>query len=88
MQERLDTVEAELEEVDLQIAVLKEKKAELHRRRDALLQRLEEACDVAQPSSSSQASRGDPAASRQEMQRFDGSGSVHHQLCRCLLEGP
>ncbi|XP_029681207.1 ATP-dependent DNA helicase Q1 isoform X1 [Takifugu rubripes] len=73
VQERLDTVEAELEEVDLQIAVLQQKKAELHRRRDALLQRLEEACDAAQPSSSSQASRGEPAASRQEMQRFDGS---------------
>lgn len=87
MQERLDTVEAELEEVDLEIAVLQQKKAELHRHRDALLQRLEEACDAAQPSSS-QASRGDPAASRQEMQRFNGSGSVHPQLCRCLLEGP
>lgn len=81
-------MEAELEEVDLQLAVLQQKKAELHRRRDALLQRLEEACDAAQPSSSSQASRGDPAASRQEMQRFDGSGSIHPQLCRCLLEGP
>lgn len=87
MQERLDTVEAELEEVDLQIAVLEQKKAELQHHRDALLHRLEEACDAAQPSSSSQASRGEPAASRQEMQRFDGSGSVHPQLCRCLLEG-
>lgn len=78
VQEQLDMVEAELEEVDLQIAELQQKKAELSSRRDALLQHLEEACDAAEPSpsSSSTSSRPGPVLSKQELQRFDGTGTV------------
>lgn len=70
-------MEAELEEVDLQIAELQQKKAELNRCRDALLQRLEEACDGAEPSpsSSSKSSRQEAGLSKQELQRFDGTGT-------------
>uniref|UniRef100_A0A8D0CP84 ATP-dependent DNA helicase n=1 Tax=Sander lucioperca TaxID=283035 RepID=A0A8D0CP84_SANLU len=56
MAAELDSVEAELELVELQIAELLQKQAELTSRKDALLQRLEEACDAAQPSSSSSSS--------------------------------
>ncbi|KAA8580442.1 hypothetical protein FQN60_005977 [Etheostoma spectabile] len=75
----LDSVEAELELVELQIAELLQKQAELNSRKDALLQRLEEACDAAQPSSSSsssssKSSKVDPAMSKQEMQLYDGTG--------------
>lgn len=83
VQERLDAVEVELQEVDLQIAELQQKKAELNRRRDALLLHLEEACDSAEPPrpSSSKASRSDPAMSQQELRRFDGTGTVEPRLC-------
>uniref|UniRef100_A0A3B5AC05 ATP-dependent DNA helicase n=1 Tax=Stegastes partitus TaxID=144197 RepID=A0A3B5AC05_9TELE len=52
----LDSVEAELEVVELQIAELLQKQTELTSRKNALLQHLEEACDAAQPSSSSSSS--------------------------------
>lgn len=86
VQERLDMVEVDLQEVDLQIAELQQKKAELNRRRDALLQHLEEACDAAEPPrpSSSKASRSDPVMCQQEMRRFDGTGTVEPRLCRVL----
>lgn len=75
-------MEAELEEVDLQIAELQQKKAELSRCRDALLQRLEEACDAAEPSpsSSSKSSRQKAGLSKQELQHFDGTGTDNPQL--------
>ncbi|XP_034719066.1 ATP-dependent DNA helicase Q1 isoform X1 [Etheostoma cragini] len=78
VQAELDSVEAELELVELQIAELLQKQAALTSRKDALLQRLEEACDAAQPSSSSssssiKSSKVDPAMSKQEMQLYDGS---------------
>lgn len=83
VQVELDSVEAELELVDLQIAELLQKQAELTSRKNALLQQLEDACDAAQPSSSSSSSSKSPAAhavmSKQELQRYDGSGSVEHQ---------
>lgn len=80
-------VEAELEEVDLQIAELKQKKAELSSRRDALLRLLEEACDAAEPSpsSSSASTRPQPMPSKQDLQRFDGTGSVKPQLDGALF---
>lgn len=85
VQAELDSVEAELEVVELQIAELLQKKGELNTRRDALLQQLAEACDAAQPSSSSSSSssksfRPDPVLSKQEMQRYDGTGTVNTQL--------
>lgn len=86
VQEQLDLVEAELEEVDLRIAELQRKKAELDSRRDALLRRLGDACAAAgpSPSSSSRASRPEPVLSKQELQRFDGTGTVNPQLDRKL----
>ncbi|XP_018552644.1 ATP-dependent DNA helicase Q1 isoform X2 [Lates calcarifer] len=77
-QAELDSVEAELELVELQIAELLQKQAELTSRKNALLQRLEEACDAAQSSSSSsstslKSSGANPVMSKQEMQRYDGS---------------
>uniref|UniRef100_A0A8P4G163 ATP-dependent DNA helicase n=1 Tax=Dicentrarchus labrax TaxID=13489 RepID=A0A8P4G163_DICLA len=56
VQGELDSVEAELELVELQIADLLQKQTELTTRKNALLQELEEACDAAQPSSSSSSS--------------------------------
>lgn len=78
-------VEAELEEVDLQIAELHQKKAELSSCRDALLQ----ARDGAEPSSSSssKSSRPKPGLSKKELQRFDGTGTVNPQLNRMLSAG-
>ncbi|KAF0029333.1 hypothetical protein F2P81_018438 [Scophthalmus maximus] len=80
VQAELDSVEAELELVELQITELLQKQAELTSRKDALLQQLEEACDTAQPSSSSSSSSslkssgGHSAMSKQEMQLYDGTG--------------
>lgn len=81
----LDSVEAELESVELQIAELVQKQAELTTRRDALLQQVEEACDAAQPSSSSSSSslksaRSNPGLSKQEIKRYDGTGTVQTWL--------
>uniref|UniRef100_A0A3Q3W5D9 ATP-dependent DNA helicase n=1 Tax=Mola mola TaxID=94237 RepID=A0A3Q3W5D9_MOLML len=49
----LESVEEDLELVQLQITELLQKQVELTARKNALLQQLEEACDTAQPSSSS-----------------------------------
>ncbi|XP_074481070.1 ATP-dependent DNA helicase Q1 isoform X2 [Sebastes fasciatus] len=78
VQADLDSVEAELELVELQIAELLQKQAELTTRKNALLQQLEEACDAAQPSSSSSASSSKssgaaPVMSKEEMQLYDGT---------------
>ncbi|XP_036977321.1 ATP-dependent DNA helicase Q1 isoform X2 [Acanthopagrus latus] len=78
VQEELDSVEAELELVELQVTELLQKQAELTSRKNSLLQQLEEACDAAQPSSSSSSSSSkssgaDPVMSKQEMQRFNGT---------------
>lgn len=72
-------MEAELELVELEITELLQKQAELTTRKNALLQRLEEACDAAQPSSSSsssssKSSKADPVMSKQEIQLYDGTG--------------
>ena len=82
VQEELDSVEAELELVELQVTELLQKQAELTSRKNSLLQQLEEACDAAQPSSSSSSSSSkssgaDPVMSKQEMQRFNGTGTEH-----------
>lgn len=77
MQVELDSIEAELDTVELQLAEILQKKAELTSRKNALLQQLEEACDTAQPlsSSASKASEAKPGMSKQEMQRYDGTGT-------------
>lgn len=91
VQAELDSVEAELELVELQITELLQKQAELTSRKNALLCHLEEACDAARPSasssssSSSKASGDVPVMSKQEMQRYDGadfpwSGDVKQHL--------
>lgn len=78
MQAELDSVEAELELVELQLTELLQKQAELTTRKNALLQQLEEACDAAQPSSSSSKSSGaDPVMSQKEIKHYDGTGTVH-----------
>ncbi|KAM9334933.1 ATP-dependent DNA helicase Q1 [Symphorus nematophorus] len=78
VQEELDSVETELELVELQITELLQKQAELTARKNSLLQQLEEACDAAQPSSSSSSSSSKSSGaasvmSKQEMQRYDGT---------------
>lgn len=85
VQAELDSVEAELELVEVQIAELLQKQTELTTRRKSLLQQLEEACDAAQPSSSSsssssKSSRADPVMSEQERRRYDRTGAVHTWL--------
>ncbi|XP_059182385.1 ATP-dependent DNA helicase Q1 [Centropristis striata] len=77
-QAELDSVEAELELVELQIAELLQKQADLTTRKNALLQRLEEACSAAEPSSSSSSSSSkssgaDPVMSKKDMQLYDGT---------------
>lgn len=84
----LDSVEGELESLDVQIAELQKRQKHLTRRRDALLQKLEEACDAAQPSSSSK-SKSTPSASvmsKQELQRYDraGTGKARWLCCQSL----
>lgn len=72
VQAELDSVEADLELVELQITELLQKQAELTSRKNALLQQLEEACDAAQPSSSS--SVADPVMTyEQEIQLYDST---------------
>uniref|UniRef100_A0A8C7R1N2 ATP-dependent DNA helicase n=1 Tax=Oncorhynchus mykiss TaxID=8022 RepID=A0A8C7R1N2_ONCMY len=61
----LDSVEAELEVVKLQIAELLEKQASLTSKRKQLLRRLEEPCDSTQPSGSG------PAMTKQELLRYE-----------------
>uniref|UniRef100_A0A8C8D8P9 ATP-dependent DNA helicase n=1 Tax=Oncorhynchus tshawytscha TaxID=74940 RepID=A0A8C8D8P9_ONCTS len=67
----LDSVEAELEVVELQIAELLEKQASLTSRRKRLLRKLEEACDSAQPSGSSSGSGSGAAMTKQELLRYE-----------------
>lgn len=77
-------METELELVELQIADLLQKQADLTTRKNALLQQLEEACDAAQPASSSSSSSSfsskssgaGPVMSRQELQRYDNTGTT------------
>nr|XP_040030334.1 ATP-dependent DNA helicase Q1 isoform X1 [Gasterosteus aculeatus aculeatus] len=71
-QAELETVDAELELIELQICELLQKQAELTCRKDALLQRLKEACNAAQPSSS-KLSGANPVLSKQELQLYDGT---------------
>lgn len=67
-------MEAELESLEVQIAELQQRQKQLTKRRDVLLLQLEEACDVAQPSSSKPKST--PAVmSKQELQRYDHAGT-------------
>lgn len=69
-------MDAELELIELQICELLQKQAELTCRKDALLQRLKEACNAAQPSSS-KLSGANPVLSKQELQLYDGTGTLH-----------
>ncbi|KAM6961970.1 ATP-dependent DNA helicase Q1-like [Tautogolabrus adspersus] len=79
VQAQLDSVESELELVELQIAELLQKQAELTDQKNSLLLKLEDACDSAQPSSSSSSSSSSkssgagPVMSKQELKRFDGT---------------
>uniref|UniRef100_UPI0037E89F49 ATP-dependent DNA helicase Q1 isoform X1 n=1 Tax=Semicossyphus pulcher TaxID=241346 RepID=UPI0037E89F49 len=75
VQAQLDSVESELELVELQISELLQKQAELTTQKNALLLKLEDACDSAQPSSSSapKSSGAKPAMSKQELKRYDGT---------------
>ena len=80
MQSELDSVETELELVELQIAELLEKQTELTARKNVLLEQLEDACDAAHPSSSSssassKSSGAKSVMSKEEMQRYDGTGT-------------
>ncbi|XP_026219987.1 ATP-dependent DNA helicase Q1 isoform X1 [Anabas testudineus] len=72
VQVELDSVESELELIELQIAELLQKQAELTSRKNALLQQLEEACDAAS-SSSSKSAAAVPVMNKQELQRYDGT---------------
>ncbi|XP_060927520.1 ATP-dependent DNA helicase Q1 isoform X1 [Limanda limanda] len=74
VQEELDSLESELELVELQITELLQKQTDLTSRKNALLQQLEEDCDAANSSStSSKSSRAQSVMSKEEMQRYDGS---------------
>lgn len=91
MQAELDSVEAELELVELQIAELLEKQAELTSRKNRLLCQLDEACNAVQPSGSSsssscstKASGAGPKLSKQEMQCYDNAGTGHTWLYDCV----
>lgn len=69
-------MEGELESLEVQIAELQQRQKRLTKRRDALLQQLGEACDVAQPSSSkSKSSQSAAVMSKQELQRYDNAGT-------------
>lgn len=90
MQAELDSVEAELELVELQIGELLQKQSELNARKNGLLQQLEDACDAAQPSSfssSSKSSMPDPVMSKQEMQRYDSAGTILTQTIQLFSIG-
>ncbi|KAM4712196.1 ATP-dependent DNA helicase Q1 isoform 2-T2 [Anableps anableps] len=84
VQAELDSVEAELELVELQIAELLEKQTQLTSRKNALLLQLEEVCNTVRPSSS-KSSGPEPVISKQELQQYDGtdfpwSKEVEHHL--------
>lgn len=76
MQAELDSVEAELEVVELQIAELLEKQASLTSKKKQLLCRLEEPCDSTQPSGSG------PAMTKQELLRYENDGMVEATMYR------
>ncbi|XP_077450666.1 ATP-dependent DNA helicase Q1 isoform X2 [Stigmatopora argus] len=74
VQAELESVEAELELVKLQKAELAEKETELTSRKNFLLCKLEEACDVASASSSSSRhSRTARETGEEELRRYDGT---------------
>ncbi|XP_067385355.1 ATP-dependent DNA helicase Q1 isoform X2 [Channa argus] len=75
VQVELDSVEAELELLELQIAELLQKQSELTSHKNALLQQLEQACGAAQPpsSSSSKSSGPDSVMSEQNLKLYDGT---------------
>lgn len=87
MQAELDSVEAELELVEMQIGELLQKQGELNARKNTLLQQLEDACEAAQPtassSSSSKSSRPNPVMSKQELQCYDSAGTILAQRFHC-----
>lgn len=77
-------MDEELESLEVQMADLQQRQAQLSSRRKVLLRRLEEACEAAQPSSSSSTSskskskstQSAAAMSQKELQRYDGSGTT------------
>ncbi|XP_034529052.1 ATP-dependent DNA helicase Q1 isoform X3 [Notolabrus celidotus] len=75
VQAQLDSVEEELELVELQISELLEKQTELTAQKNSLLQQLENAFDAAEPSSSSSSkpAKANALMSKQELQRYDGA---------------
>lgn len=83
VQAELDSVEAELELVEMQITELLDKQAQLTSRKSALLLQLEEACDTV-GTSSSKFSGPEPGMSNQELLQYDGTGNVqpwpHYEL--------
>ncbi|MEQ2171682.1 hypothetical protein GOODEAATRI_013277 [Goodea atripinnis] len=99
IQAELDSVEAELELVELQITELLDKQAQLTSQKNALLLQLEEACGTVRPSSSKSLGP-EPMMSKQELQQYDGTGSTqpwfHNKLIievcpnsckRCMIGG-
>ncbi|XP_057180816.1 ATP-dependent DNA helicase Q1 [Triplophysa rosa] len=70
-QTELDSVEAELEMVELQISELLEKQSKLNSRKNKLLKIVEGACSSAQPSGSSKAPK--PSFSKQDLQHYEES---------------
>uniref|UniRef100_A0A8C1KPL1 ATP-dependent DNA helicase n=1 Tax=Cyprinus carpio TaxID=7962 RepID=A0A8C1KPL1_CYPCA len=83
-QVELDSVEAELEMVELQISELLEKQTKLNSRKNKLLQTLEGACSSAQPSGSSKPRK--PSFSKQDLQHYEESDfswseEVQAKLC-------
>ncbi|XP_047246401.1 ATP-dependent DNA helicase Q1 isoform X3 [Girardinichthys multiradiatus] len=72
VQAELDSVEAELELVELQITELLDKQAQLTSQKNALLLQLEEACGTVRPSSSKSLGP-EPMMSKQELQQYDGT---------------
>lgn len=77
-QAELDSVEAELEMVELQISELLEKQTKLNSRKNKLLQTLEGACSSAQPSGSSKPRK--PSFSKQDLQHYEESGITRSRL--------
>ncbi|XP_036433594.1 ATP-dependent DNA helicase Q1 [Colossoma macropomum] len=67
----LDSVEAELEVLELQISELLEKQASLTSRKNKLLKILEGSCESPQPSGSGKASK--PAFSKKDLQHYEES---------------
>ncbi|TRY65074.1 hypothetical protein DNTS_026093, partial [Danionella cerebrum] len=70
-QAELDSVDAELETVEMQIAELLEKQTTLNSRKTKLLKILEGACNSAQPCGSSKVPK--PSFSKKDLQHFEES---------------